>query len=128
MAFIVGSKQLPGYMNKYGAKNHTTLDRTGPASYVQFVTPSTGGDVMNAIDVGLGGFDWVDSAVDTTGQIAAYAVMNLAGSANAVPSIIIVYYSLVTASVGGQSQTIGTQVVAGTNLSTLSWRFQVDGV
>jgi hypothetical protein len=54
--------------------------------------------------------------------------MNLAGSANAVPSIIIVYYSLVTASVGGQSQTIGTQVVAGTNLSTLSWRFQVDGV
>ena len=128
MAFVTGIKPLPGYPTPVADKIKIKADRTGPASYTQFTTPSTGGDVMNASDVGVGGFDFVDVGADTTGQIQAYAVYNLGGYQNAVPSVILVYYSLVTATLGGQGQTAGTQVAATTNLSTFSWRIDADCV
>ena len=122
MAFALGNKPLPGYPMPLGDKIFHIFDHTGPASYTQFTTPATGGDVLKASSLSVGGFTEMKTAIDTTGQIAAYAVMNLAGYANAVPSVILVYYSLVTATIGGQSQTIGTQIAASTNLSAISWR------
>ena len=124
MAVNVGNTPLPGYPMPFGEKYAMEFDHSGPSSYTQFVSPSTGGDITTAISVGMGGFDDIDAAggVDTTGQIACYAIKNFGGNGNAVPSVILIYYSLVTASLGGQAQTANTQIVATTNLSTFSWR------
>lgn len=130
MAFKTGGKPLAGYPQPFGEKISLTLDRTGPASYTQVTpgAPPTGGDKFNASDVGLGGFDWVDLGRDTTGQISATALLSLAGYANAVPYVIIYYTAQVSATLGGQGQTSGTQIAAATNLSTFSWRVKIDGV
>lgn len=124
MAYPLGNRPLPGYPMPEGDKYFNVFDHTGPTSYVQFVTPATGGDVLKANGGGLnfGGIDALNLDVDDSGQFAVYPVSNLGGYGNAVPSIILVWYSLVTATVGGQAQTAGSQVVAGTNLSTFSVR------
>jgi len=114
-----------------GTKNLYVFDHAGPSSYTQFATPATGGDVLIAQKGGLnfGGFDWMSSGViDDSGQIIAYVFPVNGGYGNAVPSVNVVYYSLVTATLGGQAQTAGTQVVATTNLSTFSWRFAAIGI
>jgi hypothetical protein len=123
MAFPTGIRSLAGYEMPLGDKLLQVFDRTGPTSYVQFVSPSTGGDKLNAADLSRGGFDDVIVGIDTTGQITAHVVMNLGGNANAVPSVLIMYRSIVTATLGGQSQTAGTQIAAATNLAAFSWRF-----
>jgi hypothetical protein len=126
MAFPLGNKVLPGYPQQVGAKNQVIFDHTGPTSYVRYVTGTTpvGGDSITAISLGFGGFDNVDDTVDTTGQINAVVVMDLGGYNNAVPRVTIKYYATVTATLGGQSQTIGTEIAAGTNLSNFSFRFE----
>ena len=124
MAFATGNTYLPGYVMPMGDKNFIVFDHTGPASYTQFSSPTTGGDVVNAADLNQGGFDYIDTTTDTTGQIVAYAIFSLGGWGNAVPKVIIAYFSLVTATVGGQAQTLGAQVAAATNLSTFSFRFK----
>ena len=126
MAFPIGNRVLPGYPQQVGAKNQVIFDHTGPTSYTRYVTGTTptGGDVITALSLGFGGFDNVDDTVDTTGQINAVVVMDLAGSANAVPRVTIKYYALATATLGGQSQTIGTEIATATNLSTFSFRFE----
>ena len=128
MAFPLGNKILPGYELPLGDKVLVSFDRTGPASYTTFV-PATGlgGDILKAASGGLnrGGFDYVDGdAADTTGQIQVFPVFALGGFGNATPQVTLVYFSLVTATLGGQAQTAGTQIVATTNLSTFSWRLR----
>ena len=123
MAFTIGNIPLPEYPQPLGKKYQTVFDHTGPSSYVQFATPSTGGDVINAADLGMGGFDSIGPCVDTTGLVVAYPVYNTGGSGNAVGKVTIQYWSLTTASLYGQSQVLGTQIVAASNLSTLSFRF-----
>lgn len=115
---------LPGYPMPVGEKYLNVFDHTGPASYTQFATPSTGGDVINASDLGVGGFDSMDPVVDTTGRIIAYPVQNFGGGGNAASKVTVEYWSLVTASLGGQSQTLGTQVAATSNLSTFIFRMK----
>lgn len=128
MAFKIGIQVLPGFPQPIGEKYQVIFDRTGPTSYVRYVTGTTpsGGDVIQATGSGLnlGGFDNLDDTADTTGQIEAVVVMDKGGNGNNVPQVTIRYFSLVTASLGGQSQTLGVEVVAGTNLSTFSFRFQ----
>ena len=126
MAFTIGNRPLPGYPQQVGAKYQIIFDHTGPTSYVRYVTGTTpvGGDIIKATALGFGGFDNVDDTVDTTGQINAVVVMDQGGNANAVPQVTIKYYALVTATLGGQSQTIGTEIAASTNLSTFSFRFE----
>jgi hypothetical protein len=126
MAFATGIKVLPGYPQPAGAKYQLIFDRTGTTSYVRYVTGTTpvGGDVIKASALGMGGFDNVDDTFDTTGQISAVVVMDQAGTGNAVGQVTIKYYAGATATLGGQSQTIGTEIAAGTNLSTFSFRFE----
>jgi len=127
MAFTIGVLPLPGYPMQFGDKTVVKLDRTGPTSYTQF-TPSTGagGDVFNAQTAGLnwGGFDIIDPVVDTTGQIMCYPVCYQGGNGNAVAQYTLRYFSLTTATLGGVSQTAGTEIGATTNLSTFSWRLR----
>lgn len=116
---------LPGYEMPVGSKDFIVFDHTGPASYVAFVSPSTGGDVINASDIGKGGFDFIDSDMtDPLGQVYAQIQPINGGNGNAVPSVRLVWYSLVTATIGGQAQTANTQIVATTNLSAIALRLR----
>jgi hypothetical protein len=126
MAFTTGIRVLPGYPQPVGAKYQLVFDRTGPTSYVRYVTGAVpvGGDVLKASALGMGGFDNVDDTVDTTGQIAALVCMDQGGNGNAVGQVTIKYIAQVTATLGGQSQTANTELAAGTNVSTFSFRFE----
>lgn len=109
-----------------GAKYLMVFDHSGPSSYTQVGSTgaySTGGDKINAADLGMGGFDTCEpDAADATGQFIAYAIPLNGGNGNAIPSFVLKWYSLVTATVGGQSQTAGAEVAASTNLSTFNLR------
>ena len=76
MAFTTGNQVLPGYEMSIGDKLLVAFDHTGPASYVQFVSPTTGGEVIQAASGGLnrGGFDRLQMGTDTTGQISAVVI------------------------------------------------------
>ena len=116
---------LPGYEMPIGEKVFIVFDHTGPASYVLFVSPSTGGDAVNASDLGRGGFDFIDSDMtDPLGQVYAQVQPVNGGNGNAIPSVRLIWYSLVTATIGGQAQTANTQIVAGTNLSAIALRLR----
>jgi hypothetical protein len=128
MAFAAGNTVVPGYPMQIGDKYMVMFDHTGPASYTQYTTAGAGGDTINGSDLGFGGFDFVDMDVDTTGQIAAYPLITGKGYGNAGASVQVVYYALVTATLGGKSQTLGTQIAAGTVLSTFSWRVKAEMV
>jgi hypothetical protein len=127
MAFTVGNTILPGYvMPLTHSKYILHVDHTGPASYTQVVTGTTptGGDRINASDLGMGGFDNCDTMMDTTGQLYALIIPVGGGNGNAVPYVILKWFSAVTATLGGASQTAGSEVAAGTNLSTFSLRVE----
>jgi len=117
---------LPGYEMQLGDKLLIHFDHAGPSSYVQVVVGATpsGGDKISAADLGRGGFDNVDTMGDSTGQFYAVVTPLGGGSGNAIPSVILRWYSAVTANLGGQSQTAGAEVAAGTNLSTFSLRVE----
>jgi len=102
-----------------GNKTIVTFDHVGPLSYSQ-----TTEDVINAADIGYGGFEFVDSGPDTTGQFQGFPKLNLGGYGNAVPSIKLAWWALVTATLGGQSQVLGTEAIAASNLSTFSVRIR----
>lgn len=120
---------LPGYETPIGAKLFIIFDHYGPASYTQY-SAGSGGDAINASDLGRGGFDDLEADMtDPTGQLYAYVVPGSGaaanvGNGNAWPSAVVVWYSRVTATVGGQSQSAGTQVAASTNLSTFALRMR----
>jgi hypothetical protein len=130
MAFALGITPVPGYPQPWGTKYVQEIDRTGPSSYTQVVTGTTpsGGDKLNASDIGMGGIEHVDPDFDSTGQIVCDAIIVGSGNGNAVPYAILIYTSNVSATLGGQVQTAGTQIVAGTNLSTFSFRIRVTAV
>ena len=103
-----------------GPKMLLTVDVFGPTSYV----PATG-QVINASDLGVGGFEFPDASADTTAKFAGLSILNTAGIGNAVSSYQLHWISLVTATVGGQAQTGGLDAASGTNLSTFTLRIQV---
>ncbi len=127
MAVNIGNTILPGYVLPLGDKYLLVFDHSGPTSYTSYVASTgLGGDVIAAFGGGLnlGGWDYFDDGVDSTGQFQVFPVLTGAGYGNSVPSVTLVYYSLVTATLGGQAQTAGAQVVAATNLSTFSFRLR----
>ena len=128
MAFTAGLKIVPGYPLQLADKFVIVFDRTGPTSYTQFVSSTgLGGDILKATGSGLnkGGFDYMDGDfLDTTGQVSVFPIVTLGGYGNAAPQVTLVYYSLVTATLGGVSQTANTQIAAATNLSTFSFRLR----
>ena len=118
MAFTLGNQIVSNI--QVGPKMLITFDHTGPASYSQ----STG-DVVNGSDLGVGGFEFPDAGADTTNQFQGLWQLSQAGIGNGVPSAILRWYALKTGSIGGQSQTAGTEAAVGTNLSTFSLRAQI---
>lgn len=122
----MANRILPGYSTPMGDKILIHLDHDGPSSYTRVTvgTTPTGADIINASDIGVGGFDNLDGMTDSTGRFYILAIPIGGGGGNAVTQIMLVWFSLVTATVGGQSQTANTEVAAGTNLSAFSVRVQ----
>jgi hypothetical protein len=118
MAFTAGNSFV-SYI-QVGPKIVITFDHTGPAVY----SPTTG-DVINASDLGVGGFEFPDAGVDTTAKFSGQCVLPGAGFGASQSSFQLHWISLTTATVGGQAQTAGTDAVASTNLSTFSLRLQI---
>ena len=102
-----------------GPKILITFDFTGPASYLR-----TAGMVVTAQQLGVGGFEFIDSSMDSTGTFQLEPQINNGGYGNAVPTMIMRPIAVSTATAGGQSQTAGTEAAVGTNLSTFSFRIQ----
>jgi hypothetical protein len=116
MAFPLGNTILPGYVTVSGAKYYLSWDHTGPSSYTQIVTGAnpTGGDVINAADLGIGGFEFVDAMMDTTGVYYA-EVIPIGGGGGAVGTKVALVWFVASTQL---------QVGAGVNLSAISLRMQ----
>jgi hypothetical protein len=113
MAFPVGNTVLPGYPMPLGEKYLVIFDHTGPKSYTQ-LSAGAGGDIINAADLGMDGFDAIlETTLDTTVTYSVEEVYTLGGYGNAVPSINLEWFT-------SPAQT--TQVTGGTDLSSKSVR------
>lgn len=131
---LFANRVLPGYVAPNDAgKYDLVFDHDGPASYTAnggaggFIT---GGDTVNALDVGMSGFEsvGVDSVVNapsvTGGPFGAVVVeVKLGGAATGIPlgasalaSLTLFYF---------QSPTRGTEFSTGNNLSSAFVRLRV---
>jgi hypothetical protein len=119
-------------MAQIGDKNVVVFDHSGPAAYVvsgNTGPASLGNDIVNASDLGMGGFDTIETdEMDPTGQLYAYVQLINAGNGNMVPTARLIWYSRVTATVGGQAQTANAEVVVNTNLSAIFLRMRAWGI
>jgi hypothetical protein len=111
---------LPGYVMSTGAKYEVIIDRDGPVSYTG---GASGTDILNASDLGLGGFESVAAdALSQDGLTACYVqLINQSTSGpqgNAVTQARLRYFVVATAA----------EVANATDLSGKSWRFQIRGV
>lgn len=120
----MANRILPGYMNQVGAKLEVIVDHDGPASYANGGTPSTSGEVINASDFGLGGFELVQCdhlSQDGLNDVFAQLVNQSAPGdtiGNAVPTARLRWFVTST----------GAEVANAVNLSTKSIRLQIRGV
>lgn len=91
-----------------GNKPVSIIDVTGPTSYVQFVPPATGGQLVSARQFGLNSIEavWV-IGMDSTGAYAPVAMLTPLNKNLGSPNVTLSWQ------VPG-----GSQVGAGTNLST----------
>lgn len=115
---------LPGYPQPWGSKIRMLFDRTGPKSYANIGSSSGKGDVLNASDLGLGGFEVAGVAFQGFSSSGNYAVRVYTGTSataitntapfpgSAVSAITIVWYAVGTAFV-----TATTEVSNATDLS-----------
>jgi hypothetical protein len=99
---------------------------TGPASYVQVGTtpvtaglPPTGGDPIAALTLGVNAIVTIAASATYTGN---FLIVPLRISS---AKWTFKWISLVTGTVGGQSQTAFTEAATGTNLTTETFKFVV---
>src|SRR5712672_1081935 len=107
----MANKILPGYIMQVGSKLEVVIDHDGPASYANVVVNAGLGDVINAADLGMGGFEDVNvDGLSSDGLNYVYATPVNGGSGNAVPSIQLRWIVLATSA----------EVANAVNLSTKS--------
>lgn len=122
-----------GYPDSFGSKKASIFPHVGPASYVQVVAVagtvpiSAGGDTVQALEGGMKNLDFLVGGETDDGAFVVEAipvtVSNPSGtSSSALSGIPSTTYKLrwiskVTATVGGQNQTAGSEAVAATDLS-----------
>ena len=119
MAQAVGStKPILGSVDTFGGHFYSPLDYSGPASYVQ------GGDAISPASFGM--YNNIQTLVGSVDQSSKFRA-EPRPLANGVTQWQLVWISLTTGTVGGQSQTIGAEAAAGTNLSTFTVRLSAIG-
>lgn len=111
----MGNTSVKGYVDIWGKHGVNIFDHTGPASYVAWTAPSTGGDVLTAKQLGLRSLDFVHgTGSDTSGT---YYVRPVNTGTGMRQSWILVWYVLAT----------GVQVAAGVNLAGITIRLSAIG-
>lgn len=82
---------LPGYPQPVGAKWEIVFDHKGPSSYPNIGTNSGAGDVINATDLGFGGFEGVTGAwgawIEGYSNSGNYLVKIFTSSATTTPAL-----------------------------------------
>ncbi len=119
MAQAVGTtKPIIGGNDTFGGRYYAPIDYSGPSSYVQ------GGDAIGAASFGM--FNNIQTLIGSMDQSNKFRA-EPRPLANGVTQWQIVWISLTTGTVGGQSQTAGTEAATGTNLSTYTVRLSAIG-
>jgi hypothetical protein len=125
---ILGAKfanrVLPGYTMPVGAKYEIIIDHDGPGSYNNTGTFATSGEIINAADIGIGGFELVsDQTLSSDGL--NYVLIQLPNQStsvepqgNALPTARIHWYVTAT----------NAEVANAVNLAGKSVRLQIRGV
>jgi hypothetical protein len=119
-------RPFDGYPTSWGSSRASVFPHAGPSSYTRVTVtagtvPATAGDTVQAIEAGLKYFDFVAYGVTDDGAFAVIPIP--AAKSNATPNgtptktYILQWMALVTATVGGQVQTAGSEAAASTNLS-----------
>lgn len=112
----IGNSILPGYPMPMGDKYLVVFDHPGPASYSNVSTNAGTGDVINASDLGLGGFDNVDvQGPSQDGLAAVVCYTPLAGVGNATPSVQLRWFTYPAAATTGAN---GAEIANATNLNS----------
>ena len=120
----MANRFLDGYVLQVADKLEIVVDHDGPASYVNTNTFATSGEVINASDFGLGGFELVQvDALSSDGLNYAYVVLSGQSTSTGVKGTLgtqatIHWYVLST----------NVEVANAVNLSTKSIRLQIRGV
>jgi hypothetical protein len=73
----------------------------------------------------VGGFEFADGGADLSNQFQTLPVMTNGGAGNAVPTLAIRWYALKSGSIGGQTQVLGTEAIAASNLTTFTTRLRL---
>jgi hypothetical protein len=105
-----------------GDEPYTRVRWTGPKSYTQVTAgaPPSGGDQIKASQVGVNMIVLVLGDSSYTGRFSIIPI-RLSDS-----TWILKWVSQVTATVGGQSQTVNTEAAAATDLSGESVKLQIN--
>ena len=132
-------KTLDGYPQPIGYSKVSVFPHLGPASYVVVAPvagtiPMPGGDTVAAGEAGLKQFDLVDGGISDDGcwrvdPIPVTITNPTSGVTSGIPSTTykLKWTCLVTATIGGQNQTAGSEAVAATNLSAVCVRLNAFG-
>ena len=118
-------RPFDGSPDSWGATKTSRLPHAGPASYVVVtvgVAPAcaTGGDTLEAVSAGMKWLDYVIGGITDTGHYRVDAIpkhQSGATQGQQSTSYTLKWTSLVTASLGGQSQVVNTEAIVGTDLS-----------
>lgn len=117
-------KPLDGYPASFGAHMGSVFPHAGPASYTQITrgtppAPATGGDTVEAIEASFKAFESVNSAISDSGnyRVDAIPTSQSASTGQQTPTFTLKWTALVSATLGGQAQTINTEAAATTDLS-----------
>lgn len=128
-------RPLDGYPTSFGNQKACIVGVVGPDSYTQLTVAdpvaSAGGQVLTAPTFGFKFFDIVLSGTTDSGRFRVDAIPTVptrgAPQSSQAATYRLRWTSLVTASVGGQAQTIALQAAALTDLSGETVRLMAFG-
>lgn len=109
---------LPDFPSPPGNKNMSIHNVTGPTSYTQVTpgSPPTGGQTVNASDLGLVSIEWVDVSASDDGTYTCVPIIPSNPNKGA-SSIILLWVTSAT----------GAQVAGAVNLSARTVRLAASG-
>jgi hypothetical protein len=121
------NQPLPGWPAPQGAKDHEYFDHYGPVSYVAYNASTGAGDIINASDLGYGGFESIGSGWSGYSNSGNYIVQVMQSKANDVPAVgaatrVTIQWFTTSAAFGTKS----TEVTAATNLNSEYVRLSAD--
>jgi len=120
---------VQGYPTQFGNKIAASFDRAGSSSYTQYNASTGAGDIFNASDVGLGGFDKVGATFSGYTLSGTYIVQVKLTKANdcgpgAAAKRVTLQWFTTSAAFGA----ISTEVSGATDLSAETIRLDYIGI